>query len=727
MGILAAIAGNPNSGKTTLFNSIAGTRYKVGNYAGVTVEKKEADINFKGNEIKLVDLPGTYSLTAYSMEEIVARDYIVDEKPQVVVDVVDASNLERNLYLLVQLQELGVPVIVALNMIDVAEKRNINIDVKKLSEKLGLPVVSTVARDGKGKDDLLDAISNVDSIKVKIPEISYGSDLDPVIKEMSELIEKENFLVNRFPARWLALKYLENDEQVLALGKAERTVHETLLLKVKVVEDHLQKTLNTYPEGIIADYRYGYVSSILKDVVTQKSDSLSRVYLSEKIDIVLTNRFFGPFILLGILYAVYQFTFWASEMPVGWVEEMFGWLSGTVEGMLPDGLLRSLIVSGIIDGVGGVLGFTPLIMFMFFAIAIMEDTGYMARIAYMLDRVFKFFGLQGSSVVPYIVSGGIAGGCAVPGVMAARTIKGKKERILTILTVPFLVCGAKIPVFALLVAAFFEGNQATLMMGITLASWAAALIVAKVLGHTIVKGETSSFIMELPPYHVPTLKGLLIHSWDRTWMYIKKAGTIILAISIILWVMMTFPQLSEDRVAHYESQANQVESNYSEAIVLEAGTDAEEVSTDASELRDKLIDVDNMQAQEALRDSIAGKIGTALEPVSKYAGFDWRTNIALVGGFAAKEVVVATLGTAYSLGEVDTDDTGSLSDKLKNDPSWSPASALALILFTILYAPCFVTVVNIVKETGSAKWGWFTMIAYTLLAYIVAVIAYQLY
>jgi ferrous iron transport protein B len=727
MSILAAIAGNPNSGKTTLFNSIAGTRYHVGNYSGVTVEKKEAEIDYKGEKINLVDLPGTYSLTAYSMEELVARDFIVNEKPNVIVNIIDASNIERNMYLLIQLLEMGVPVIVGLNMMDVAEKRNIFIDVEKLSKKLGLPVIKLVARTGKGKEELLDAIINYKSLKVKKPNISYGHDLAPVLAEMTELIEKNNFLTDRFPARWIAIKYMENDEQIIDLGSKKAGIHDLLMSKVKKVEEHLQKTLNTYPEGIIADYRYGFISSILKGVVKQQKGDLNRVYLSERIDRVLTNRFVGPVIMFFILFAIYQFTFTFSEYPIDWLSQFFVFLSDKVDALLPNGLLKSLIISGIIDGVGGVLGFTPLIFFMFFVIAILEDSGYMARVAYMLDRVFRFFGLQGSSVVPYIVSGGIAGGCAVPGVMATRTIKGAKERLVTILTAPFLVCGAKIPIFALLVAAFFEGNKASIMLVISLMSWLAALIMAKVLGKTVVKGEASSFVMELPPYRFPTLNGLIIHSWDRTWMYVKKAGTVILAISIILWAMMTFPTLPESKVKVYDQLAKQVKAEYPVNVVKEINNPNSIKSDEAKELQRKLDIIQNKMAEESLKNSIAGKIGSVLEPVTKFAGFDWRTNIALVGGFAAKEVVVSTLGTAYSLGQVDVENSGSLGERLKNDPNWSKATALALIIFTILYAPCIVTVVAITKETGTYKWGLFTVFAYTLLAYFAAVLTYQLF
>jgi ferrous iron transport protein B len=342
---------------------------------------------------------------------------------------------------------------------------------------------------------------------------------------------------------------------------------------------------------------------------------------------------------------------------------------------------------------------------MFFVIAILEDSGYMARIAYMLDRVFRAFGLQGSSVVPYIVSGGIAGGCAVPGVMATRTIKGSKERLLTILTAPFMPCGAKLPVYAMLISAFYPGNKGGIMMLITLGSWLMALVIAKVLGFTVVKGDQSVFVMELPPYRLPTLKGLVTHAWERTWMYVKKAGTFILAISILLWALMTFPGLPEDRASEYDSRITQAQEAGNEELAVE---------------------LENNMAMEELRGSFAGRLGTSMEPITQYSGFDWRTNIAIIGGIAAKEVVVSTLGTSYSLGEVDTEDTSSLSEKLANDDNWSRANALALIVFTMLYAPCFITIIAIAKETGSSKWALFTLFAYTIGAFILSSITYSI-
>ena len=723
-----ALAGNPNSGKTTLFNKLTGARQHVGNYPGVTVEKKEGRCSYKGTEINLIDLPGTYSLTAYTEEEVVARDYLVDKRPKV-INITDASNLERNLYLTLQLLEIGVPVIVALNMIDVAENRGITIDADKLAERLGVPVVPIIARSGQGRAELLEQATNYsDSLKGFPLEISYGEDIDVALNEMEEIISQAQLLTETYPARWIGLKYMENDQQIVEKCKAENNqVANRLTEIVSRIENHLLVTLDTHPESLIADYRYGYIKSLLRDEVVTHSYDQNRLYITDKIDAVLTSRFLGPVIMLAILFGLYNFTFTYCEVPVGWFESFFGWLSDTANATLPEGHFKSLVISGIIDGVGGVLGFVPIIAFMFLGIAVLEDSGYLARVAYMMDRVLRIFGLHGSSVMSYIVSGGIAGGCAVPGVMAARTLRSKNERLATILTAPFMNCGAKLPVLALLIAAFFQNGQSQMMFALTLVAWIGAVLIAKLLRVTLIKGESTPFVMELPPYRMPTFRGLLIHTWERTWQYIKKAGTIILAISILIWAMMTFPELPLDQKQNFENQRRELLTSYTPAIRAQANGEnaGNQFSPQVVQLQESLLKIDNKEAETALRHSVAGRVGTTLEGVSKYAGFDWRTNIALVGGFAAKEVIVSTLGTAYSLGEVDTEDTTSLADTLAGDPGWNKIVGLAVILFVMFYAPCFVTVVCIAREAGSWKWAFFSMAFNTIFAFTLAVTVYQ--
>lgn len=728
MSAAIVLAGNPNSGKTTLFNELTGARQHVGNYPGVTVEKKQGSCTGDSGDFEVVDLPGTYSLSAYSLEEVVARDFLVNEKPKMIVNIVDASNLERNLYLSVQFMEMGVPVTIALNMMDVAKKRGIEIDIKKLSKLLGVPIVPTVARSGEGKDELLRTISSQINVTAEPIKISYGTDIDESLNRMEEIIKTSGFLTAKYLPRWVALKYLEKDQQIIELGKkSNHEINAELETISNKLTSHLNVTLEAHPEGVIADQRYGFINSILKQNVIKFYQDKNRLQFSDNIDKVVTNRFLGPIIMISIIMTLYNFTFTYSEIPVGWFENFFGWVSGLADAALPEGLLKSLVISGMIDGVGGVLGFVPLIMFMFLGISFLEDTGYLARMSFMLDRVFRMFGLHGSSVMAFIVSGGIAGGCAVPGVMATRTLKSPKERLATLLTVPFMNCGAKLPVYALLVAAFFAENEAQVMLLITMISWLGALLVAWLLRSTVIKGESTPFVMELPPYRLPTVKGLLIHTWERTWQYIKKAGTVILGISIVLWAMMTFPGLGEDESTRFESSRTTLIAQMSQSVLTEIDTlEEEQLSEQAIVLKKKLTALDMEEAQAALKNSVAGRIGSALEGVTKFAGFDWRTNISLVSGFAAKEVVVSTLGTAYSLGDVDPEETGSLADKLKSAPGWGPLTAFSLIIFTIFYAPCFVTVVCIAKETGSWKWASFSVVFNTTLAFGLSVIFYQI-
>jgi ferrous iron transport protein B len=463
----------------------------------------------------------------------------------------------------------------------------------------------------------------------------------------------------------------------------------------------------------------------MQGVVTHLHDR-DRLYVSDRIDRVVTHRLAGPLIMAGVILVLYQFTFVYSQTPVDWCEALFKWIGARADVLLPDGPVKSLVISGILDGVGGVMGFVPLIMFMFFGISFLEDTGYLARVAFMLDRVFRIFGLHGSSVMPFILSGGIAGGCAVPGIMAARTLRSQRERLATLLTVPFMNCGAKLPVFALLVAAFFKQNKTVFMFLITAVAWIFALLVAKLLRVTVIRGASTPFVMELPPYRFPTIRGLIIHTWERTWQYIRKAGTIILAISILLWAMMSFPGLPASETGSFEHMRQALRDQAPAQVLSELkNRKAAELSAPAQALRGRLRAIDAKEAESALKHSLAGRIGTSLETVSHLAGFNWQTDIALVGGFAAKEVIVSTLGTAYSLGKTDPEQSESLSSKLVHAPNWRPLVALSLILFVLFYAPCFASVVCIAKEAGSWKWALFSVVFNTCFAFTLAATVYQ--
>lgn len=779
--ITIALSGNPNAGKTTLFNAITGARQHIANYPGVTVEKKTGRINHAGHEITVVDLPGTYSLTAYSLEEIVARNFLIDERPDLVVDIVDASNLDRNLYLALQFKELGIPLIIALNMIDMAEKRGITIDHEELSSLLGIPVVPMVARASEGITELIDRVIEVagEERPWQPGLISYGMDIDQGIQEIEEILSKEYPHEQKYPFAWLALKCMEGDPEIKKILFKEDALKDRIEAICDHTTRHIRNTLEDDPEGVIAEHRYGYIAGIIKKTVKRKIES--RIDMSDRADAILTNRILGPVIMLGILYVIYSFTFNLSEAPVLWLESGFNLLKDLVSAVLPEGNLQSLVVSGIIDGVGGILSFVPLIMFMFFAIAIMEDSGYMARIAYMMDRVLRWFGLHGNSVIALIVSGGISGGCAVPGVLAARTLKDPRERIATLLVVPFMNCGAKLPVFAILIAAFFVDNQARMMFIFTLMSWFFALFAAKLLRSTVLRGPKTPFVMELPPYRAPTLKGIVIHTWERTWQYIKKAGTVILGVSIILWAAMTFPGLDEEQAADYEKREKALMTD------LLSSPEATGLINDADDIRalddmvalyrespdarketfqhpaksylepitkavismeegkgiaigkgdihaafaqkymgykNSLMTLEREKNAAMLKATVAGRIGRTLESITLKIGFDYRTNIALLGGVAAKEVIVSTLGTAYSLGEEGIEEGSSLSNRLRRDSAWNPLVAFTLVLFTMLYVPCFVTLVCIARET-SWLWAGFSACFNLAVAFFISFIVYQ--
>ncbi len=720
-----ALVGNPNCGKTTAFNQYTGTHQHVANYPGVTVESKEGFSRLDDARVLLLDLPGTYSLTAYSQEEIVTREALLPkddkERPQAVIDVVDASTLERGMFLTVQILEMGLPVVLACNMMDEVRKAGTVIDMNLLSRRLGIPVFPVVARKGEGLDAALRAAVAAGQGEAMEPlHISYGSDLNPVLMEMEKKIVHANALLDRYPPRWTAVKVLEGDEALVAeLGAYDAALLESLSAMRDTLSRHLEATLRIAPEAVITDYRYAYIRGVLRDGVVRKDNTKDRLAMTDKLDSVFTNALAGPLIMLGVMYAMFYTTFELGAYPQGWLEAFFGWLGTVVGNILPDGLLKSLLVNGIIDGVGGVLSFVPLIMIMFLLIAFLDDSGYMARMAYMLDRVFRMFGLHGASVMPYIVSGGIAGGCAIPGVMATRTLRSPKEKLATLLTLPFMACGAKLPVFLLLVGVFFQENKALVMFSLMLAGWAAALLVSRLLRSTIIRGDATPFVMELPPYRLPSLRSVLIHCWERTWMYIKKAGTVLLAISVLLWAAMTFPELDEEKARPFETEIAMLEE---QIRLLPADADEAARSDLASSLEEKQAAL----ASEELRYSFAGRLGTFVEPVTLPAGFDWRTDIALISGIAAKEAIVSTLGTAYSLGEQDPEEATGLAERLAKDPAWSKAVALALMLFVLLYSPCFVALVVIRQEAGSWKWLAFSVIFNTVLAYGVAVAAYRI-
>jgi ferrous iron transport protein B len=714
--IIIALAGNPNSGKTTIFNNLVGANEHVGNWPGVTVVKKCGKAERGGCEIEVVDLPGTYSLTAFTMEEIVSRDFIVDEKPDVVVNIVDASNLERNLYLTMQLRELGAKVVVALNMFDMAEQQGIRIDAIRLEKLLGVAVVPTVGNKNRGMDRLIDEVLAVADARKKLANapIRYGKELEDHLGELAAIAEKDDALAQKYGAKWLMLKALEKDRVILEMLEAS-VIWPELSRELDKVEKHLRDVYGDEPDTIIADARYGFIAGAVKEAVKRPQNRRS---ISDMIDKVATNRFLGLPIFLLAIWLMFNLTFTVGEVPMAWLETIFGWLGDLLDPMA-DGQLKSLLVDGIIGGVGGVAGFFPLIFMLFLFIAFLEDSGYMARAAFIMDRIMSSVGLHGKSFIPMIVGFG----CTVPAIYATRTLENKKDRLITMLVAPLMSCGARLPVYVLLIGAFFstrsENFQANLLTGIYVLGIVLAIIMAKLFRKTVLPGEGEPFVMELPPYRMPTLKGMLIHAWEMGWMYLKKAGTVILAISVIMWAAMSFPDADN---SEYESLMEKMETAYAQKVSV-AGQSPELTLKFENAKRS----LDNHMASRDMEASIAGSIGKGMEPFIRPLGFDWRVGISLLAGFAAKEVVVGTLGTIFSLGDEQDEGSESLREKIGKDPKYSPAMGLALMVFTLIYLPCMVAMAVWHKEAGSQwKWTLFLIFYTTTLAWIMAFATYNI-
>lgn len=737
--ITIALAGNPNAGKTTIYNALTGARQHIGNYPGVTVEKKESSITYNGKNLKIIDLPGTYSLTAYSVEEVVARNVIINEKPDVVVDIIDSSNLERNLYLAVQLMELRIPLVFVFNMKDMAQEMGIKINVAKLSQLLGVPIIETVGSKGDGVKNILDeAIKVAQSNSINYPVISYDSIIEKSLSSIEALVKEYAQGVENYNSRWLSVKLLEGDKDVLNLVPSPIVAEE-----IKRAEQEIEKILGDTPETAIASARYGFISGACQECVTTTVEA--RHNMSDAIDSVLVNRVLGIPIFLGLMYLVFQLTFTLGDPFMGWIEEFFGFLGDKASVLIPHDLLRSLIVDGIIGGVGGVIVFLPNIIFLFIAIAVLEASGYMARVAFIMDKVMHKIGLHGKSFIPFL----IGFGCSVPAIMATRTLDNQRDRIITMLVTPFMSCGARLPIYLLIIPAFFEKNQALVLWVIYLIGIVMAIVIAKLLGMTVLKGESAPFVMELPPYRIPTLKGVLTQMWERSWLYLKKAGTIILFISIVMWALTVFPQFPEDKAEAYTASLPALEQTVSENTEKLSSLGYiipnEENAAEAEANNAKLSDADKAEAEKLvavleetngkideilfnyseaeLEYSAAGRIGKFIEPVLTPLGFDWKIGTALIGAFAAKEVFVAQMGIVYSLGEVG-EDSDALRAKLQEN--YTPLVGFAIMVFALLSAPCMATFAIVKRESNSWKWAFFQFFGMTFVAYITTLLIYQI-
>lgn len=797
--IKIALAGNPNCGKTTIFNNITGAKQHVGNYPGVTVEKKEGHRTFNGKDLLFVDLPGTYSLTARSLDEVVARNVIINEKPDIIVNVLDASNLERNLYLAAQLVELGRPMVIALNMMDIADRMGVKIDLKKLGKQLGAIVVPLVGSKNLGTKELLDAISGTQTQNLVNAKVDYGPDVEPAIANLTDAIEKMGII--KYPVRWLAVKLLENDSDAIAKVRAMEGTNSILAL-ASTLRDSLANKIDL--DFYFAQCRYQFATDVFNKSIINVGSSDS---LSDKIDSVLTHRYLGIPIFLALMWLMFVVVINVGAYPQGWLDTGFSMLGDWCSDVIEDDQLRSLVVDGVIGGVGSVLSFVPLIVLLYLFISLLEDTGYMARAAFLIDRVMRALGLHGKSFIPMI----LGFGCNVPGIMAARTLDNEKDRLVTILACPFMSCGARLPVYTLLIAAFFgaSGHGGTVLFGVYLLGIIISVCVALVLRHTTFKGEQEPFVMEMPPYHIPTLKGVLMHMWERTVLYLKKAGTFILGASILVWFLTAYPMdveysqdfdAAKDQVtAEMEQKQADILQSYGlsaiedndelntmyESMVAAADEAADEEDEDeadtgnalnpaaalssvedqvknSEEEEDNLFmgkypqsfanlqeqnpavfaqalplfdakadaddessKLDDQQTAENLQQSYAARLGKFVEPVIAPLGFDWKIGVGLIACTAAKEVMVSTLGTIYSVGGDDTHESG-LVAYLRDDPDFNQAVALSLMVFVLLYMPCVAAMAVIKRETGSWKMLLASNGMCLVLSYVLAFVTYHL-
>ncbi len=699
-----ALTGNPNSGKTSLFNRLTGANQKVGNWSGVTVEFKEGKLRHKGIQATIIDLPGTYSLSTCSPDEKVARDFIMNEKPDIVIDVIDATNLERQLYLALQLMELGVRPVLALNMWDEVKGKGIKIDIDLLSKLLGLTIIPTNARTGEGIDNLLEAALSHDtcnSNKVKLISVTFPAELVSAISKLESLLNTLPELP--YPSRWAAVQLFEKDK-ALETEIAEMSGGEVALDFRDELTAKLLPLLGDDPQTRIAEERYGFISGAVKE--TLRYPATNRLEISDKIDAVLTHRVWAYPVFLLFMWLLFQATFKLGEYPMGWIETLIGWLSDIASANIPDGTIKDLLVDGIIAGVGGVIGFLPNILILFLGISIMEDTGYMARAAFITDRLMHKIGLHGKSFIPMLMGMG----CSVPAIMAARTLESPKDRIKTILLTPLISCSARLPVFVLFAGAMFPKNAGNVVFLFQVVlSFGAFILMAILFKHSLFrKTEDYAFVMELPPYRLPTGRSILIHMWQKTEHYLKKMGGVVLVFSIILWWAGIYPKAPHIE-AQFESKIEQVRLD---------------MTTEKS-ARESIIQTMEAEKHAAVMEqTYIGRIGKTLEPVVKPFGTDWRGAVSLVTGFVAKEIVVGSMGVLYAVGDEENEESEGLRAIIVEH--FTPLSAFAFMLFVLLYTPCLVALVTVIRELKNWKWSLFSLCYQLIFAWSAATIVYQI-
>ncbi len=707
--INVALVGNPNCGKTSFFNHATGMREKVGNYSGVTVDSKVGYFKYKDYTIALADLPGTYSLTEYTPEELYVRQYIMEQHPDIVLNIADASNLERNLYLTTQLIDMNVPMVMALNMYDELEKNGDKLDIATLSELFGFPIVPTVSSRGTGIEEVMarivDVYENLEE-HTKHVHINYGVDLERAIDIIKEDMRVHLDLSGAYSTRYLAIEMLAGDKVITELvGKFD---DDGSVAKVAAEQRAvIEKRYNEDAATIVSGAKYGFVRGALLETFEQGKDRSKQPAYS--VDKILTNRWLGFPILIFFLWFMFQMTFTLGAYPQAWLESFFGWLGEVTTRVLPDGIVKDLLVDGIIAGVGGVCSFLPNILILFFFISVLEDTGYMARAAFIMDKLMHRMGLHGKSFIPYI----IGFGCSVPAIMATRTLENRKDRILTIITVPFMSCSARLPVYLLLISAFFTKHQGLILTSIYLLGIVMAVVTSLIVKKAAFKHERDQFVMELPPYRIPTFRNAVIHMWDKSVQYLKKMGTVILVATVIIWALEYFPQHSP-AIDAYTAQIEQVEADGT----LDEGVKAERVAQ---------LELDRSACQ--IENSYIGRFGKFVAPVFRPLGFDWQMGVSLITGFAAKEIVVSSMGVLYH-SDAEADENSSALQKSLQTHTWSsgpdigkpvftPWVAFGYMVFILLYFPC-VAALTAVKRESNGKWMLFTAVYTTTVAWLAA-------
>ncbi len=709
-----ALVGNPNCGKTTIFNFISGSKEKVGNYSGVTVDIHKATFKTKGYTFNFYDLPGTYSLTAYSTEEIFVRKFIYEQTPDIVINVLDSTNLERSLFLTTQLIDMDLRTIIALNMFDEMEKNRLELDQEELASLVGIPIIPTVSSKGQGIDAIVDKVIQVFEGRDQTSRhvhINYGKDLEEAISSIRAKVKEYKPITDKISSRFISIKLLERDKQIHELLQDYINYQEICDVTEKEIAK-IERLENEDSETVITNAKYSFITGALRE--TYNNPIEGEMTRSEKIDSILTHRYFGFPIFSGLLFLMFWTTFTLGAYPMDWIDLGVSWFGTFVHKLLPEGMLNDLLVDGIISGTGSVMVFLPNILILFFFISLLEGSGYMARAAFIMDNIMHRFGLHGRSFIPMIMGFG----CNVPAILATRSMRNRGDRILTMLIIPFMSCSARLPVYILIISAFFSSYQALILIGIYAVGIVFAFLTAQILNKTVFKNKETPFVMELPTYRLPTLRNVLYHMWDKTRHYLRKIGTIILLGVVIIWALEYFPRESEN-IAHFREEIEAVKNNET----LSNETRREQIS----ELQESL-------ESDRLVNSYLGRVGRVIEPVMSPLGFDWKMSISLLAGLPAKEIVVSTMGVLYQTSADENtvslqkklQDEVHLKGKYKGEKIFTGPTALAFLIFILIYFPCIGVVATIKNESGSWKWAVFSVLYTTTLAWVAAFIVYNI-